>query len=123
MLFQRGETRIAKEEGSTATAEGRLIAELKRQAEAQLEAKNREIDSIQGRLADIERQRQELQSGMDAKVKAREDELRLAVSKSGLPAPPIDNVRRRGGVLPQQTEIVERVLLGTAARNREGVLA
>ena len=74
ILFQRGETRIAKEEGATATAEGRLIAELKRQAEAQLEAKNREIDSIQGRLADIERQRQELQAGMDEKVGAREEE-------------------------------------------------
>ena len=80
ILFQRGETRIAKEEGSTATAEGRLIAELKRQAEAQLEAKNREIDSIQGRLADIERQRQELQAGMDEKVGAREEELRKAVA-------------------------------------------
>jgi pyruvate/2-oxoacid:ferredoxin oxidoreductase alpha subunit len=52
-----------------------------------------------------------------------EDELRLAVSKAGLQAPPIDNVRRRGGVLPQQAEIVERILLGAAARKREGVLA
>ena len=79
-LFQRGETRIAKEEGTAATAEGRLIAELKKEAEAQLEAKNREIDAIQGRLADIDRQRQELQAGMDAKVKAREDELRRAIA-------------------------------------------
>jgi pyruvate/2-oxoacid:ferredoxin oxidoreductase alpha subunit len=53
-----------------------------------------------------------------------EDELRLAVSKAGLQPPPIDNVRRRGGVLPQQAEIVERVLLGTSsARRREGVVA
>ena len=80
ILFQRGETQIAKEEGSAATAEGRLIAELKKQAEADLEAKNREIDSIQGRLADIERQRQDLQAGMDAKVKAREEELRKAIA-------------------------------------------
>ncbi len=80
VLFQRGETRIAKEEGAAVTAEGKLIAELKKQSEAQLEAKNREIDSIQGRLADIERQRQELQSGMDARVKAREDELRNAIA-------------------------------------------
>jgi pyruvate/2-oxoacid:ferredoxin oxidoreductase alpha subunit/NAD-dependent dihydropyrimidine dehydrogenase PreA subunit len=50
-----------------------------------------------------------------------EDELRLAVSKADLLAPPIDHVRRRGGVLPQQAEIVERVLAGSAARNREGV--
>jgi len=38
VLFQRGETQIAKEEGAAATAEGKLIAELKRQAEADLEA-------------------------------------------------------------------------------------
>jgi pyruvate/2-oxoacid:ferredoxin oxidoreductase alpha subunit len=50
-----------------------------------------------------------------------EDELRLAVSKAGLATPPIDNVRRRGGVLPQQAEIVERVRAGTAVRNHEGV--
>jgi pyruvate/2-oxoacid:ferredoxin oxidoreductase alpha subunit/NAD-dependent dihydropyrimidine dehydrogenase PreA subunit len=50
-----------------------------------------------------------------------EDELRLAVSKAGLQAPPIDNVRRRGGVLPQQAEIVERVLTGTTVRHQEGV--
>ncbi len=80
ILFQRGESEIASDEGAAATAEGKLIAELKKQSEAQLEAKNREIDSIQGRLADIERQRQELQSGMDAKVKAREDELRAGIA-------------------------------------------
>ena len=50
-----------------------------------------------------------------------EDELRLAVSKAGLPTPQIDNVRRRGGVLPQQAEIVDRVLAGSAVRNHEGV--
>ncbi len=50
-----------------------------------------------------------------------EDELRLAVSKAGLATPPIDNVRRRGGVLPQQAEIVEGVRAGTAVRNHEGV--
>jgi pyruvate/2-oxoacid:ferredoxin oxidoreductase alpha subunit/NAD-dependent dihydropyrimidine dehydrogenase PreA subunit len=50
-----------------------------------------------------------------------EDELRLAVSKAGLEAPPIDNVRRRGGVLPQPAEIVERVLRASAVRSHEGV--
>lgn len=80
VLFQSSQTRIATAAGAAATAEGKLIAELKRQSEAELEAKNREIDAIQGRLADIERQRQELQAGMDARVKAREDELRKAVA-------------------------------------------
>jgi pyruvate/2-oxoacid:ferredoxin oxidoreductase alpha subunit/NAD-dependent dihydropyrimidine dehydrogenase PreA subunit len=50
-----------------------------------------------------------------------EDELRLAVSKAGLPTPRIEHVRHQGGVLPQQAEIVARVLRGTAVRNHEGV--
>jgi len=38
-----------------------------------------------------------------------EDELRLALSHAGLPAVPIDHVRRYGGVLPSQAEIVTAV--------------
>ena len=50
-----------------------------------------------------------------------EDELRLAVSQGGPgDPPPIDHVRHRGGVLPQQAEIVERVLAGNAVA-QEGV--
>jgi len=43
-----------------------------------------------------------------------EDELRLALSKAGAQPPPIDHVRRFGGILPQQDEIVEAVLAGEA---------
>jgi pyruvate/2-oxoacid:ferredoxin oxidoreductase alpha subunit len=39
-----------------------------------------------------------------------EDELRLALSHAGIERPPaIDAVRRFGGILPQQREIVDRV--------------
>jgi len=39
-----------------------------------------------------------------------EDEMRLAISHAGVHAPPaIDHVRRFGGILPQQREIVDRV--------------
>jgi len=51
-----------------------------------------------------------------------EDELRLALSHADLAHPPIDHVRRRGGVLPQQEEIVERVSAGRPV-DREGVPA
>jgi pyruvate/2-oxoacid:ferredoxin oxidoreductase alpha subunit len=47
---------------------------------------------------------------VEASAGQLEDELRLAVSKAGLPLPPVDSVRHLGGVLPQQSEIVERVL-------------
>lgn len=49
-----------------------------------------------------------------------EDELRLAVSKAGLALPRVDSVRHYGGVLPQQAEIVERVLPTEPARARQG---
>ncbi len=52
-----------------------------------------------------------------------EDELRLAVSRASLPLPQIDRVQRYGGMLPQQAEIVERVLAGAKAPTREGVVA
>lgn len=38
-----------------------------------------------------------------------EDELRLALSHAALPFPPLAHVRRQGGVLPSQAEIVSAV--------------
>ena len=37
------------------------------------------------------------------------DELRLALSHAGVPTPPITHVRRYGGILPQQSEILARI--------------
>ncbi len=48
-----------------------------------------------------------------------EDELRLAVSRAGLALPRVESVQHYGGVLPQQKEIVDRVLSGV--RSQEGV--
>jgi len=79
-LFQRGETRLVKEQPGTITAEGKLIEELKKDSEAKLLAKNQQISQIQGRLADIEKQRQDLQANMDAKVRDREAQLRAALA-------------------------------------------
>jgi len=39
-----------------------------------------------------------------------EDELRLALSHAGVQPPPMSHVRRMGGILPSQGEIVEHVL-------------
>jgi len=41
-----------------------------------------------------------------------EDEMRLALSKADVAPPPIDHVRHFGGILPQQEEIVQKVLAG-----------
>jgi myosin heavy subunit len=78
-LFQRGETVLMEEGGAIASAEGRLIEELKKESEAALQAKNREISQIQVQLQNIEEQRRELQANMDEKVAAREADLRGAL--------------------------------------------
>jgi len=39
-----------------------------------------------------------------------EDELRLALSHANMVSPPIASVRRQGGILPQQSEILARIL-------------
>ncbi|HTP60005.1 MAG TPA: hypothetical protein VMM82_13870 [Spirochaetia bacterium] len=91
-LFQRGETQIVRGTVGTITAEGQLIQAVRQEANARLQEKNQEISSIQGRLADIDKQRQELQTNMDAKVSEREQQLRgqmtaaLAAEKSRLEA-------------------------------------
>jgi 2-oxoglutarate ferredoxin oxidoreductase subunit alpha/2-oxoisovalerate ferredoxin oxidoreductase alpha subunit len=39
-----------------------------------------------------------------------EDELRLALSHADVLPPPLSHVRRMGGILPSQDEIIEHVL-------------
>ena len=49
-----------------------------------------------------------------------EDELRLALSHADLHGPPISHVRRQGGILPSQQEIVDHVLGLEPAKNTKG---
>jgi len=79
-LFQRGETVLMEEGGAITSAQGKLIEELKKESEAALQAKNREISQIQSQLEDIDKKRLELQVNMNEKVAAREAELRGALA-------------------------------------------
>jgi len=79
-LFQRGESQAARQDTTAITAEGKLLAEVKKESEARLQEKNQQIGQIQGRLAEIDKQRQDLQANMDAKVQARESQLRAAMA-------------------------------------------
>ncbi|MGA2380974.1 MAG: hypothetical protein ABSG85_16895 [Spirochaetia bacterium] len=80
LLFQRGESQAARQDTTGITAEGKLLAEVKKESEARLQEKNQQIDQIQGRLAEIDKQRQDLQANMDAKVQARESQLRASMT-------------------------------------------
>jgi hypothetical protein len=79
-LFQRGESELSRGDTGTITAEGQLLAEVRKESEAKLVAKNQQINQIQGRLSEIDKQRQDLQANMDSKVRDRENELRAAMS-------------------------------------------
>jgi hypothetical protein len=79
-LFQRGESQAAHQDTAAITAEGKLLEEVKKESEARLQEKNQQIDQIQGRLSEIDKQRQDLQANMDAKVQARESQLRTAMA-------------------------------------------
>ncbi len=81
-LFQRGESQIARGAVGTITAEGQLIQAVRREASGKILEKNQEINAIQGRLADIDKQRQDLQSNMDSKVSQREQELRAQMASA-----------------------------------------
>lgn len=58
---------------------------------------------------------------VEASAGQLEDELRLAVSKADLRLPPVAAVRHLGGVLPQQAEIVEKVLAEPGGVAEQGV--
>jgi hypothetical protein len=79
-LFQRGESQIVRGAVGTITAEGQLIQAVRREANDKILEKNQEINTIQGRLADIDKQRQDLQSNMDSKVSQKEQELRAQMA-------------------------------------------
>ncbi len=81
ILFQQGETQLATEQGAAITAEGKLIEQVKKESAARLDAKNQQINEIQGRLAEIDKERRDLQSNMDAKVGQKEQELRAALAQ------------------------------------------
>jgi pyruvate/2-oxoacid:ferredoxin oxidoreductase alpha subunit/NAD-dependent dihydropyrimidine dehydrogenase PreA subunit len=51
-----------------------------------------------------------------------EDEVRLAMSHEGLAMPPVIRVRRMGGVLPSQHEIMDRILIEDEVLHGHGVL-
>ena len=72
------------------TAEGRLIAEIRRESEARIEQKNAEIDKIRGELETLDAEREQIAANIEDEVARRErpglDE-RLAVVERPVRAP------------------------------------
>ncbi len=78
-FFRQSESELRGEQGALKTAEAKLIQEIKKETEEQLKRKEQEINSIQSKLKEIDKERTELAANMNAKIKQREEELRKAL--------------------------------------------
>ena len=118
--YNRQEQSIATGETVLLTAESKLIAALRQESEAQLKQKDQDIQDIQGRLSAIDRERQELRTGVQAALSAKEQELLGQFERR------LQEERRRlqgQGVSPEE---IERRLADTEAalrRDNEAALA
>ncbi len=79
--FEQQKETLSTEGQSFLSAEGRLIAELKKEAESKLQEKDSEIGQIQSQLARIEQERTDLEQSMAQQIQAREEELRKSLDK------------------------------------------
>ncbi len=80
LAFRRGEAGMAGAHGTFKTAEGRVIAELRRQADEQLQAKDGEIRSIQERLTGVRQERDQILAEIEDRVRQKEAELRKSLA-------------------------------------------
>ena len=75
-LFESQEQELVSERRVITSVEGELLDALQAEAEAQLSAKDQEIQGIEGRLAQVTAEREQLQEQTDEIIASREAELR-----------------------------------------------
>ncbi len=80
-LFRQDERVVTGRTGEIASVEGRLIQELRRESQAQLFEKERQIATVQRRLDEIERERLVLAASIDERIQQREQELRAELER------------------------------------------
>jgi hypothetical protein len=109
---------LVLEAGGLFSAEGRLIEELKRDAEQRLRAKDAEITRVQTRLDAIDEERRSLQDTMEERVSLREAELRR-----GLEAELAAERERLQGLGTSESDIERRLRALEESKRREYDLA
>ncbi len=102
--FANRESTVAGEATALTSAEGRLLQALREESDAQLSAKDDEISGIQGRLAQISAEREQLEGSINAQLDSQEEALRLEF-ESALAA---ERERLEGGGL-SEVEIEQRL--------------
>ncbi|MBN2050295.1 MAG: hypothetical protein JW760_07620, partial [Spirochaetales bacterium] len=78
-LFRQEEQTLSGDRGLSSSVEGKLLEEMKREAEARLSQKDLEIKSIQEKLSEINRERESLEETMESRIRGREEELRASI--------------------------------------------
>jgi hypothetical protein len=76
LVFAPSEESFESSSAQLASAEGRLLQEIKRETEGRIQEKDKEIAAIQQRMASLDSERDELLSSVDARIKAKETELK-----------------------------------------------
>ncbi|MBN2553682.1 MAG: hypothetical protein JXB06_12975 [Spirochaetales bacterium] len=75
-FFNREERSLIRESSTVLSAEGKLIAALRRESEQQLNQKDRQIADIQIRLEELRRDAETAKLDTEARIRDREEELR-----------------------------------------------
>ncbi len=95
--FANRESTVVGEATALTSAEGRLLQVFREESDAQLSAKDDEISGIQGRLAQMSAEREQLEGSINAQLDTQEEALRLEF-ESALAA---ERTRLEGGGLSE----------------------
>jgi len=102
--FADRESTVVGEATALTSAEGRLLQALREESDAQLLAKDDEISGIQGRLAQISAEREQLEGSINAQLDSQEEALRLEFES----ALAVERQRLEGGGL-SEAEVERRL--------------
>lgn len=80
-LSERRELDMSIAARESQTPEGRLIAEIRRDAESRIEQKEAEISRIEGELAQLDAEREQLRNEMDEELARREAQFQAALAQ------------------------------------------
>ena len=113
-FFRSGEEQLLEAGRGVVTAESRLIEEIRRETEAQLAAKDSEIQEIQEQLAAISREREALSGDIEGRIAQREAQLRQELEQE------LEAERQRLRSLNlSEEEIEQRMASFAAVKERE----
>ncbi len=80
LYFSRQQSSISNQAGTFFSAEGKLLAAVRKQSAAELAAKDQQIASIQGQLGKLDLEAAGLRKNMDATIAAKEKDLRAQMA-------------------------------------------